>query len=243
MGNLFARLAAAGDTRGLASMFTLLLKLLSSVGIVVIAFGPCYSFAAVHLLYSERWSLQTSAPRVLAWYCGYIFLLGVNGISEAFVQAVSSEREIQHLNVVLFVSTVGHICATLTTTSLGLGSVGIIIANCVAMALRACYALFFAQRYFASYPDAAPKGKVLAQAAPSFPICFALLLASASTAASGAYHGVLAPRFSIVRFTSIAQHVIVGIVTLGGVMAVALRTERKFIGEARVMLREARGGL
>ena len=53
------------------------------------AFGPPYAYTFVRLAYGQAWS-ATPAPGVLAWYCLYILLLGLNGILEAFQHAVST---------------------------------------------------------------------------------------------------------------------------------------------------------
>ena len=85
-------------------MLTLALKAVVVVGSVCAAFGPGYSFTAVHLLYGGRYS-GTEMPRVLAWYSAYILFMAVNGVSEAFLHASSSVRQLHVVNVVLAVAT------------------------------------------------------------------------------------------------------------------------------------------
>ena len=58
-------------------------------GVIAVAFGPPYAYTFVRLAYGQTWA-ATPAPGVLAWYCLYILLLGVNGILEAFQHAVST---------------------------------------------------------------------------------------------------------------------------------------------------------
>ena len=52
------------------------------------AFGPPYAYTFIRLVYGQAWA-ATPAPGVLACYCLYILLLGVNGILEAFQHAVA----------------------------------------------------------------------------------------------------------------------------------------------------------
>ena len=62
----------------MAHALTVMVKLVSVLGLLAVAFGPSYSYTALRLVYSTRWS-ETEAPTVLACYCLYILLLAVNG--------------------------------------------------------------------------------------------------------------------------------------------------------------------
>lgn len=74
------------DSEGMSELRHLLgvlLKVVSLIGLLAVAFGPQNSSTLLRILYSEKWS-NTDAPIVLSWYCGYIFLLAINGDSYAF---------------------------------------------------------------------------------------------------------------------------------------------------------------
>ena len=43
------------------------------------------------MVYGQKWS-NTEAPKALAYYCGYITLLALNGCTEAYVNAVADPR-------------------------------------------------------------------------------------------------------------------------------------------------------
>ena len=60
-------------------------------GLMATAFGPSYAYLMLRLLYGRRWS-DTEAPAALGWYCPYIALLAVNGITEAYLHATAQGR-------------------------------------------------------------------------------------------------------------------------------------------------------
>jgi oligosaccharide translocation protein RFT1 len=49
------------------------------LGLFFVAFGPNYSYLLLNILYTDKYS-STSAPTVLAWYCLYVFCMGINGM-------------------------------------------------------------------------------------------------------------------------------------------------------------------
>ncbi|GER57061.1 oligosaccharide translocation protein rft1, partial [Striga asiatica] len=77
----FAR-SASGDykekKRNLARSLTDALKLVLLIGLVVIAFGPSYSYSLIRLLYGRKWS-DGEASTALQCYCLYVIVLAMNG--------------------------------------------------------------------------------------------------------------------------------------------------------------------
>ncbi|GER27311.1 lipid transporters [Striga asiatica] len=76
----FAR-SASGDykekKRNLARSLTDALKLVLLIGLVVIAFGPSYSYSLIRLLYGRKWS-DGEASTALQCYCLYVIVLAMN---------------------------------------------------------------------------------------------------------------------------------------------------------------------
>ncbi|KAG5460026.1 MAG: Rft protein-domain-containing protein, partial [Olpidium bornovanus] len=64
------------------------------LGLAFVGLATNHTGALIDLLVGPKWSRETDAPATLAAYCLYVPLMGVNGIAEAFVQAVASEREL-----------------------------------------------------------------------------------------------------------------------------------------------------
>lgn len=52
---------------------------LNRAGLVIISFGPSYSYTLLKLLYGERRS-DGEAPVILRYYCFYIISLAMNGL-------------------------------------------------------------------------------------------------------------------------------------------------------------------
>ncbi len=158
-------------------------------GLVFVAFGPAYSFLALHTLYGARWS-STAAPAALSAYCLYVLLLAVNGISEAFVFSAISPSQLTAYNLWLAAFSMLYLvrlaaslderatrndcpvraqglCAAL----LRFGPLGIIAANSLSMSARIAYSLTFIGGYFATHTGTAKPtaaiASVLQRAAPA----------------------------------------------------------------------------
>ncbi|KAL6524869.1 hypothetical protein OROMI_030462 [Orobanche minor] len=95
--------------------------------LVVIAFGPSYSYSLIRLLYGRKWS-DGEASTALQCYCLYVIALAMNGTSEAFLHAVATEDQLKQSNDSLLVFSLIYLILNvlLIRTS---GAIGLIIAN------------------------------------------------------------------------------------------------------------------
>ncbi|XP_031402525.1 protein RFT1 homolog [Punica granatum] len=145
----FARSASElcpDKSRKVANSLTEALKLVLLVGLVFIGFGPSYSYSLIRLLYGRKWS-DGEASTVLRCYCIYVFVLAMNGTSEAFLHAVADKNQLHHSNASLFAfSWVNVLLNVLLIHSAG--AVGLIIANSLNMFLRIAYSGAFIRQYF-----------------------------------------------------------------------------------------------
>ncbi|KAK6131312.1 hypothetical protein DH2020_034941 [Rehmannia glutinosa] len=101
----FARSASGNyneKKKKLARSLTDALKLVLLIGLVVIAFGPSYSYSLIRLLYGRKWS-DGEASTALQCYCLYVIVLAMNGTSEAFLHAVATENQLKQSNDSLLV--------------------------------------------------------------------------------------------------------------------------------------------
>lgn len=57
--------------------------LVTFIGLVVLAFGPSYSYALIRILYGQKWS-DGEAPLALRYYCFYVISLAMNGLFYSF---------------------------------------------------------------------------------------------------------------------------------------------------------------
>ncbi|XP_078428354.1 uncharacterized protein LOC144700738 [Wolffia australiana] len=121
-------------------------KLIILIGLVVITFGPSYSYSFVRILYGRRWS-DGEAPSALRCYCLYVILLAMNGTSEAFVHAVADKNQLKKSNNSLVVFSVIYIALNFVLVQ-NAGATGLILANSISMMLRIIYSAIFIKRYF-----------------------------------------------------------------------------------------------
>src|SRR2546430_2028160 len=87
-------------------IITTLIKFHLLLGLLFIAFGSNYTSTLIDLLVGQQWS-HSPAPLVLSFYCFYVPIMGVNGITEAFVAAVATEETLALLNYWLIAFSVG----------------------------------------------------------------------------------------------------------------------------------------
>lgn len=114
-------------------------KCMSIFGLIFCTFGPSYSHLLLHLLYGNRWSNLTDAPKVLSAYCFYIVFVAINGSTEAFVHAIGNEKTIRRFNWWLLLFSVSHLCASVLLFDQG--ALGLIFASCLSMGMRIVFSL------------------------------------------------------------------------------------------------------
>ncbi|KAL6639316.1 hypothetical protein ACP70R_023046 [Stipagrostis hirtigluma subsp. patula] len=144
----FARLAGE-IPRNISSLEGSLLgalKLIMLIGLVIISFGPSYSYTLLKLLYGEKHS-DGEASVILRYYCFYIISLAMNGTSEAFLHAVANENQLKQSNDMLLLFSVIYIVLNVVLIK-SAGAVGLIAANSINMILRITYSAVFIKDYF-----------------------------------------------------------------------------------------------
>ncbi|KAF2402611.1 Rft-1-domain-containing protein [Trichodelitschia bisporula] len=134
-----------------ASTLTFYLRFYTLLALPAISLGPSLAPLLLHLVAGPRWA-RSDASAVLARYALYIPLLALNGVSEAFVAAVASERELHTQSAWMgffFVAWAG--AAWVLMGELGLGAVGLVWANCVNMGGRIWFNGGFVRGWFGRY--------------------------------------------------------------------------------------------
>uniref|UniRef100_A0A453BIT5 Protein RFT1 homolog n=1 Tax=Aegilops tauschii subsp. strangulata TaxID=200361 RepID=A0A453BIT5_AEGTS len=116
------------------------------IGLVIISFGPSYSYTLLNLLYGGRYS-DGEATAVLRYYCVYIIFLAMNGMSEAFLHSVANEKQLKQSNDILLLFSAIYIVLNVTFIK-SAGAIGLIAANSVNMLLRISYSAIFIEEYF-----------------------------------------------------------------------------------------------
>ncbi|WFD18209.1 Oligosaccharide translocation protein rft1 [Malassezia caprae] len=176
-----------------ATLLQVLLRVHVLLGAALVAFGPPLARAALRLVAGARWAEPPSpAAPILATYCWYLPVMGVNGLVEAFVQAVAPPAVLASYSRVLVMSSAMFVLVLYGAHGVGLGGAesAIVWANIAALGLRAGASYRYVRRYFASTPCRAqvawralvPRARTLGALAA----CAAVLRSRAVQAQSGA---------------------------------------------------------
>ncbi|USP77559.1 hypothetical protein yc1106_04833 [Curvularia clavata] len=125
-----------------------ILHLYGIISLFAITLGPPLAPVLLSIVAGQKWS-ATSASKVLSTYCYYIPFLAINGVTEAFVAAVATNKELYAQSVamgIFFALFAGS--AWFFIGQLEMGGNGVVLANTVNMALRIVWNTWFIQRFF-----------------------------------------------------------------------------------------------
>ena len=140
--------------------YCVLVKFVLYIGLLFAAFGSNYTSILLRLLAGERWGSNLEASKALSAFCIYTALMALNGMTEAFVYGVAqSGLEVGSLAVAHgIVGMVFYVVGPLLVVrgedmglGVGSGTIGLVMANGLCMALRSIYSLHFANTYFSKY--------------------------------------------------------------------------------------------
>lgn len=132
-----------------STTLTRLLRIYTLLTLPLLALGPPAAPLLLTLVAGSHWT-AAGAGAALAAYIYYIPLLALNGLLEAFVASVASERDVVAQSAWMagfFAAFAG--CAWVSLGVWGMGATGIVGANGVNMALRIVWAVVYSRRWFA----------------------------------------------------------------------------------------------
>jgi hypothetical protein len=211
-----------------SNILTTVLRLYSILSLFAACLGPTIAPILLSIVAGKKWS-ETSASETLSMYCYYIPFLAFNGVTEAFVAAVATNKELYIQSIfmgVFFALFAGS--AWFFIGQLGWGGSGVVAANSVNMGLRIVWNLWFIKGFFRdrrvdfSLSDAAPS---------PFSIAGAVLVPSLGTLRPGARY--------LARYGVLGELVSVG--SVAAVMVVyVLLFERHFLMECYGLMRPSR---
>lgn len=146
--NNAAKESKSTQVRDARELLQHILKFYIILGLVACAIGPTVAPILLRIVAGPRWA-DTQASVVLVTYCYYIPLLAINGVTEAFVTAVASNSllHVQSAMMVAWFAAFGS-SSWFFMHVLQLGGRGLVLANCVNMALRICFNTWFFSGYF-----------------------------------------------------------------------------------------------
>ncbi|KAH8726511.1 oligosaccharide translocation protein RFT1 [Phaeosphaeriaceae sp. PMI808] len=156
--NMFAKFCADTETTqdtkknmNLAQasrVLTTILHLYAIISSFAITLGPTIAPVLLGVVAGKKWS-ATSATEVLSIYCYYIPFLAINGVTEAFVAAVATNKELYTQSVAMggfFTVFAGS--AWFFIGYLEMGGSGVVLANTVNMGLRIIWNVWFIKGFF-----------------------------------------------------------------------------------------------
>lgn len=154
---LFSKLLANKTPSSMATASDMLMTLLRChvlLGFVFTCFATNYTRTLIDLLVGKEWSTERDAPAVLAVYCMYVPIMGINGVTEAFVQAVASKSDLSRLSYYMVgFSACFMMAGYLFMSVFGLGAIGLVLANMVNLGIRIAYSWHYIKRYFGRNMD------------------------------------------------------------------------------------------
>jgi oligosaccharide translocation protein RFT1 len=206
-------------------------RLVLLVALIAFSFGPSYSFTAVHILLSHRWS-STEAPALLGFYSGVLVLLASNGILEAYSHARMSNAQLANGNAWLLLVTCVQVVLMWMAHAVGDDARFLLAIDSVAMLARIAYSLTFVH----SQPGGV--GGVMPWV-PSPASIAALALAHVVTHISdrAMMARLLADDVAQRLPLPMIHHIMVGTIMLGAVMMVLVWTERQLIRNMRAAMK------
>ncbi|KAH7064264.1 Rft protein-domain-containing protein [Paraphoma chrysanthemicola] len=131
-----------------SKVLTTILHLYTIISLFAVTLGPTLAPILLQLVAGKKWS-ATSASTVLSTYCYYIPFLAINGVTEAFVAAVATNKELYAQSVAM-----GIFFAFFASSAwffigqLEMGGSGVVLANTVNMALRIVWNTWFIKNFF-----------------------------------------------------------------------------------------------
>lgn len=124
-------------------------KAVTSIGLLAFVFGQSYS-GTVLLLYGGADFVAGGLPELLLrWHCLAIILLAVNGITEGYMFATNTSKQIDSYNYYMAIFSVTFLLLSYQLTNI-FGPVGFILANCCNMLFRIIYSNYYIYKQFKS---------------------------------------------------------------------------------------------
>ncbi|XP_045477390.1 protein RFT1 homolog isoform X1 [Harmonia axyridis] len=171
-----------------------LCNVIISFGLVIFVFGQSYSYTLLYLYGGQNLVNNMLPVTLLKFHCFAIILLAINGVTEGFVFATMSNKQLDRYNYVMVLFSVIFLIISYVLTIL-LGPVGFIIANCINMLSRITHSFHYIRNMYRNSPY-----KPLDGLRPSWKFISVLLISSYCTKLSEG---------SFLR-TSIFAHIFIG---------------------------------
>jgi hypothetical protein len=123
-----------GILREMLFLLVTVLRFIVLFGVLFPLYGSSYLRLLINIVLGSKWNTDEMYSTFAA-YCFYILVMGINGVTEAFVLAVSLPSAFSYSNIALVCSsTAFYLSVGYFTTQYGTS--GVVIANIVGMIVR-----------------------------------------------------------------------------------------------------------
>jgi oligosaccharide translocation protein RFT1 len=134
-------------------------KGVTSIGLIGFVFGQSYA-GTLLLLYGGQDFVAGGLPELLLrWHAFAIVLLAVNGITEGYMFATNTSKQIDTYNYYMAIFSVTFLALSYKLTNI-FGPVGFILANCCNMGFRISYSLSYIGKQYKGMEDNPLRGLV-----------------------------------------------------------------------------------
>ena len=118
------------------------------LAIYFVFFATNYTDLLLYLLYSKR---DAGTSTILGIYCLYVPVMGINGVTEAFVQAVGDANMLKLQGFYMFACWIAFTFISASLVTFGFGLSGLIIANIVNLGMRILFSIWCIRNYFGEF--------------------------------------------------------------------------------------------
>lgn len=130
-----------------AKVLSNICRTVSSIGLLAFVFGQSYAGTLLYL-YGGADFVEGGLPEtLLKWHCLAIVLLAVNGITEGYMFATNTSKDINTYNYYMAMFSVTFLILSYQLTNF-FGPVGFILANCCNMFFRISYSIYYIKKEY-----------------------------------------------------------------------------------------------
>ncbi|RKF72334.1 Oligosaccharide translocation protein RFT1 [Golovinomyces cichoracearum] len=124
-----------------------------TLSIIIVSIGPSAAPLLLKMVAGSKWS-ESGAGKVLGWYCYYIPLLAINGLTEAFVSSVSTKSEVHRQTAWMLVFSIAFAGAAFFFLQFWeYGAKGLVLANSINMIFRIAWSIKFIKSYLGRWRE------------------------------------------------------------------------------------------
>lgn len=201
-----------------------LLRAMVLLGLIIVSFGYAYSNLLLDI-YGGKLLSAGIGPTLLRWHCIYVLFLAINGVTECYVFATMSRRNVDNYNYLLVVLSIIFLLVSWFLTKV-FGSVGFILANCINMIARIIYSCRFIHMYYKN-SNFKPLSGLVPDSAVMLSLAASFIITSLSEAHFCCDSGVV----------HILYHIFVGCFCLAAVCALIILREKALLRFAMDLMR------